>query len=126
MSLESRLKEAYPEVYEEIKALLEGLDISCIPDIERYFVETHGAIEGKNKGLFILIVVILVDRPLYLGVSVMKRGVRNELARVAGLIPTAVSHQYKSTKDYYDVNKRFREEVNTLADSIKQRIINNG
>lgn len=125
MSLESRLKETYPEVYEEIKALLDGLDISCISDIERYFVETQGAIEGKNRGLFILIVVILVDRPLYLGVSVMRRGVRNELARIVGVIPTAVSHQYKATKDYYDVNKRFREEVNTMADNIKQRIIGN-
>lgn len=124
MSLESRLKETYPEVYEEIKALLDGLDISN-SDIERYFVETHGAIEGKNRGLFILIVIILVDKPLYLGVSVIRRGVRNELARIVGVIPTAVSHQYKATKDYYDVNKRFREDVNTMADNIKQRIKGN-
>ncbi|MGQ8336879.1 hypothetical protein ACUNWD_10035 [Sunxiuqinia sp. A32] len=101
----------YPELANKLTAEPKLEDISLIPDIHKNYFDSKVDVETRYQ--FIAVVLLLYDPDSFGGwTKLLKRGIRPIIASRFGIANCSVSHAIESVRNYYNVYKGFKDQVN--------------
>lgn len=119
-----KLRALYPELAKELTSSQMLADLSLIPTIyETHFKNAPKSEDERFNGrlIFVGVILKLYDPDTLEGWKRnMVKGIRNQLAGIIGVTPTAISNHIGTVQNYMLIYQKFKDKVENLSKEIAE------
>lgn len=109
----------YPELVKEMMVSPALEDINLIPEIfSNHFKDPS---DSEKRMVFIGVILSLYDPDVLAGWKpTLKYGIRTQIAKIYSVGETVISHNLQTVRNYYLIYKKYKSQVDTITNQIKE------